>query len=385
MIKKRDKIRDKIRGIGGIVSIGSTDITGALLVSFLWLFLPTVLTAEEYGEIHYILSIAGIGFVISMIGTRDVITVFTAKSINLNATFYFLSIIFSTTIIIILTLILKVDSLIIILAFVINELGIGYLLGRKMYRQYPIYVLTQKSLSVFLGISFYFLFGIEGILFGLALSYSHFVIIIYNEFKNSKINLKLLKSHRGFIISNYTLAIIGAFRSNIDKIIIVPMLGLSALGNYALAMQVFAILMLLSNIVFKYILPHDAQGITNYKIKISMIFLSIGISIFGIFISPMLIPLFFPNFTNATDAIQIISIAIVPATIGQILMSKLLGKEKSKFVLGGRITSMSIMMAGIFILGPIYEIQGISMAFLLSSIGQVIFLITVNQKYLSNK
>ncbi len=380
MSKKLDKIKDKFQGVSGIISIGSTDITGTLLSSFLWLFLPAVLTTEEYGEIHYVLSIAGIVYIVSMIGTRDVITIFTAKSIKLNSTFYFISIIFSTVLIIVLTLILKIDSLIIILAFIINDIGIGYLLGKKLYKQYPVYVLTQKSLSVFLGISFYFIFGFEGVLFGLALSYSHFAIIIYNEFKNSKFNLKLLKSHGGFIINNYTLNIIGAFKSNIDKIIIVPMLGLSVLGNYALAMQVFAVLMLSSNTVFKYILPHDAQGITNTKIKISMILLSVGISIFGIFISPLLIPLFFPNFTTAIDAIQIMSIAIVPATIGQILMSKLLGKEKSKYVLGGRLTSISIMILGIFILGPIYEIQGISFAFLLSSIGQVIFLFITSKK-----
>lgn len=375
-----DKIKDKFQGVRGIVSIGSTDIAGTFLSSFLWLFLPAVLTTEEYGEIHYVLSIAGIVYIVSMIGTRDVITIFTAKSIKLNSTFYFISIIFSTVLIIALTLILKIDSLIIILAFIINDIGIGYLLGKKLYKQYPVYVLTQKSLSVFLGILFYFIFGFEGVLFGLALSYSHFAIIIYNEFKNSKFNLKLLKSHSGFIINNYTLNIIGAFKNNIDKIIIVPMLGLSVLGNYALAMQVFAVLMLSSNTVFKYILPQDAQGITNTKIKISMIILSIGISIFGVFISPLLIPLFFPNFTTAIDAIQIMSIAIVPATIGQILMSKLLGKEKSKYVLVGRLISISIMILGIFILGPIYEIQGISFAFLLSSIGQVIFLFITSKK-----
>ena len=61
-------------------------------------------------------------------------------------------------------------------------------------------------------------------------------------------------------------------------------------------------------------------------------------------------------------------------------MSKLLGKEKSKYVLVGRLISISIMILGIFILGPIYEIQGISFAFLLSSIGQVIFLFITSKK-----
>ena len=83
----------------------------------------------------------------------------------------------------------KIDSGIIILAFVINDLGLGFLLGKKSFKQYPFYIITQKSLALILCLTFYFIFGPEGILYGLALSYSHFSLLIYQGFKESKINL----------------------------------------------------------------------------------------------------------------------------------------------------------------------------------------------------
>ena len=42
----------------------------------------------------------------------------------------------------------KIDSGIIILAFVINDLGLGFLLGKKSFKQYPFYIITQKSLAL---------------------------------------------------------------------------------------------------------------------------------------------------------------------------------------------------------------------------------------------
>ena len=86
MIKKWDRIKNQFNGNNGIVSIGSTDIIATAISSVLWFLLPTFLSSEEYGEIHFVLSIAGIAYTFCLIGNRDVITVFTSKSYNLNST-----------------------------------------------------------------------------------------------------------------------------------------------------------------------------------------------------------------------------------------------------------------------------------------------------------
>ena len=374
------KIKNKFYGDGGIVSIGGTDIIATAISSILWFILPTFLSTEEYGQIHYVLAIAGIVYTFCLIGNRDVITIFTSKSYNLNSTLYFFSLISSFIAIIIVFFIFKIDSGIIILAFVINDLGLGYILGKKLFKKYPIYIITQKSLALILCLSFYFIFGYEGILFGLALSYLPFSLLIYQGFKESKINLPKLKSHSGFISNNYIISLVGAFRSNIDKFLIVPILGFGALGNYALGMQVFAVFIMSSGIIYKYVLAQDARGITSRRIKQLNILLSIGIAVFGFFIAPLIISELFPKYEDALIVIQIMSISVIPATIGQMLMSKFLGQEKSRFVLIGRIISLSIMTSGILILGPILELVGISIAYLLSSSAQTIyFLISIRK------
>ena len=271
----------KLPGDGGIISIGATDIIAVIISSILWFILPTFLSTEEYGQIHYVLAIAGIVYTFCLIGNRDVITVFTSKSYNLNSTLYFLSLISSFIAILIVFFMLKIDSGIIILAFVINDLGLGLLLGKKSFKQYPFYIIIQKFLALILCISLYFIFGPEGILYGLALSYSHFSLLIYQGLKESKINLSSLKPHREFLFNNYSINLVGAFRSNLDKFLIVPILGFSALGNYALAMQAFAVFLMSSGIVYKYVLAQDSRGISSKKIKKLNILLSVGIATFG--------------------------------------------------------------------------------------------------------
>ena len=381
MIKKWDRIKNQFNGNNGIVSIGSTDIIATAISSVLWFLLPTFLSSEEYGEIHFVLSIAGIAYTFCLIGNRDVITVFTSKSYNLNSTLYFLSLVSSFIAILIVFLIFQIDSIVIILAFVINDLGLGYILGKKFYMKYSFYIIAQKSLALALCISFYFIFGHEAILFGLALSYLPFTILIYQGFRNSKINLNSLKPHGEFISNNYILNSVGALRAHLDNFLIVPILGFSALGNYALAMQAFAIFIMSSGIVYKYVLAQDARGISSKKIKQLNVLLSVGIAVFGFFIAPLIISVIFPDYEESIDVIQIMSISVIPATIGQMLMSKFLGQEKSRYVLFGRLVTLSIMIPGIIILGTIYELQGVSIAYLLSSSGQAIFLFIASRKF----
>jgi len=228
-----DLIKTKFNGLKGLAAIGFSDTIGLGISSIFWLLLPTLVDAEQYGELHYFLAIAGMGYVLSLIGTRDVITIYTSKSIKLHATLFSLSLISGTTaLLVILFLFSRIDAGLLLLGFIINDLGIGYLLGKKLYRDYSTYILTQKILSLSFGLIFFFIWGIDGVLFGLAISYIHFIIIIYKGFKFSKVNLTLLKTHSGFVTNNYAMNIAGIFRNHLDKVIIAPMLGFVVLGNY---------------------------------------------------------------------------------------------------------------------------------------------------------
>ena len=76
--------------------------------------------------------------------------------------------------------------------------------------------------------------------------------------------------------------------------------------------------------------------------------------IFGIFVLPKLIPIFFPKFIDTVDAIGIMTLAVVPEAITMLYISKMLGHEKSKFILIAKLVSLITVIVGFIILGPIF-------------------------------
>ena len=365
----------KTDSIKSISQIGISDIIGSGIAAFFWFYLATLLDVEAYGELHYFIAIAGFAYIISMVGARDVVTVYVSKKIKITPILFLLSLSAGTvTAVVILGFFYRIDVAFLALAFIINDLAMGYILGKKLFNSYAKYIITQKTLTLALGLGFFYIFGVEGIIFALALSYIHFAIFIFRGFRKEKIDSSLLASRSRFIITNYSLNLFGGFRNHLDKIIIAPILGLTLLGNYALALQIWAILILFSNIIFRYILTHDASGNPNKKLKIFTFFSSIAIAIFGITILPLIIPEFFPKYTGTVNAIQIMSICVIPATVGQIYTSKLLGAEKSRTLIFARTISASSFLIAMLLLGLTYGITGVAAAFVLSSTLQAAYL-----------
>ena len=197
--------------------------------------------------------------------------------------------------------------------------------------------------------------------------------------KDSPINFSALKAHSGFIINNYVISVVGGFRGNIDKIIIAPLLGFILLGNVALALQLYVILMVIPQVVYKYTLPHDASGIPTTRVKLWTFIFAIGTCITTIVLSPHLIPLLFDKFVDVVVAIQILSIGVISSTGSLFYMSKFLGLEKSKSPLIALSIQITITIFGIVILGPIYGIVGIAISYVLASSGNFTYLFFANR------
>ena len=370
----------KLTKLKGFASIGGTDYIGIGITGFFWFFLATLIEPEEFGELQYFLGIASIAFTVSMIGRQNTIMVYAAKNVKLISTLYILSVII--TIISASTLMLIFDRLdvsLIIFSYVIGELSVSYLLGKKLFNKYPWYVITQKILVVVFGLGFFYLFGIEGIIFGLALSYVHYIKLFLNVLRDSPLDLKLVKPRIGFIVNNYVNGLIVGVKPQIGKIIIATLFGFALLGEFALSLQIFGVLMMFSGVAFKYLLPQDASGVQNKQLKKFIIIISIIISILGMTVLPLVLPAVFPKYTEVTNSIQILSIAVIPATLTMILTSQLLGNEKSKFILIGESIAFAIIVIGIIILGPIMKIEGLATTFVLAMSIQSVYLIILNR------
>ena len=372
--------KKKIIGQKDLASIGFANIVGSGISAIFWLYLASVIEPTEYGEIHYFIAIAAFAQIISLVGSSNVLTVYTAKKIKIQATLFSISLLIAVvSTIVIIVIFFRFDAGLLVLGYVIFEMVNAVLLGRKAYTQYSKYFLTQKILMLVFGIGFYYLIGFDGILYGLVLSFVPYTVLIFREFKESRIDFSLLKSRKGFIANNYAMDISGRMGSSIDKLVVAPLLGFALLGNYSLALQFFIILYVIPTIIYKYLLPQDASGNPNNKLKQTAVLLSVAIAGFGIILFPHIIPNFFPKFIEAIEAIQIMSIAIIPAMFSLLYTSKLLGLEKSKFVLISKIIATSSLIIGFIILGPIFGIIGLASVFVSVSIFEACFLFSISK------
>jgi len=371
-----NQIKNKLGRTKDLTTLGSTDLIGNAVTSLLWLYLASIMDVQKYGELHFMLSIAGTAYLLSLFGSQTTITVYTSKNFKLESTLYFITL-FGGLIssVVIVLLFSRLDVALLVFGFIMNDLSTAYLIGKKEYFKYAKYVLTQKSLSLIICILLYHVVGNVGIIYGLFISYIPFVIIIYNRFNETKINFSDLKPRMGFIMSNYLINLSGIFRTNVDKILVGSFLGFTLLGNYALASQVYSIFMIVPYIIMKYLLPEDARGNRNPKLKKLTMIIVILIAIFGAFVLPSLIPLVLPQYTSAIELVQIMSFGIIPATLGLILSSKLLGTEKSKHVLIARWISATSMIGGILLLGNTFGSIGLAFTFVLSNTLYVAYLV----------
>jgi len=371
----------KLKDIG---AIGGGDIFGSALSAVFWFFLASQIEPEQYGEIHWFLGIAAIFSGVALFGTVNTLTVFTAKNIQIQSALNFLSIISSIILSFIVILLFPsfytIDVGIILIAYVINTLAIGDLLGRKQYSNYSKYTIIQKATTLILGLGFLHLFGYESIIFALALSYSLYFKRIYSIFKEIKIDFKLMKTKFGFITNNYLVSILSISIGQVDKIVVAPILGFAILGNYNLAIQIINIMMIFPSIFYKYLLPQESSGVKNKKAKVIVIVFSILITFCGIFIAPILINEFFPKFSEAVEAIKIMSLVVIPGTISLILESEFLGNEKSRIVIIGTAVSLSLLITGMIILGSMFGIQGVAYSLVISTISKTVLYAIVRQK-----
>ena len=370
-----------IRGLRSVATIGSSNIIGTAITSVFWISIAGLLGTESYGELSYFLAIIGISSIIAMIGGGYTMQVYAAKGVKIESSLYFLGIIASTVIAIILFLMFENFGVsICVIGIVAFNLILFEILGKKLYKKYFKIFVGQKILFVLIAFAFYFVFGtIEGILVGYGVSLLLFSQIIYKSFKNNKVNFSLIRERIKFLSHNYIAELSATARNHVDKLIIAPLLGFSFLGNYFLGLQVLAIMLIIPGIVFKYTLPEDSSGKSTGKIKILTIAISFFVVLLGIFVAPLVIPIVLPEYATTIDLIPILSLVIIPRTISVMITSSFLGKENSKYVVIGNIITFGVLVTSIFPLAELFEITGVAIAYVIAFSSSTTYMIA---KYL---
>ena len=375
-----NNFKDSLIGQKGLFSIGFADIVGSGISAFFWLYIASQLSPDAYGEIIYFISIAGLAQLVSLIGSSNALTVYTAKNVKIQSTLFFVSILATAISLAVITIFLdRIDVGLLAVGYVIFSLVNSVMLGKKLFIKYSKLILSQKILTVILGVGLYFVFDVYGIIYGLALSYIPHLIIFVKEFSRTKIDFTLLKPRKGFIMNNYVMNLTAGLGGIVDKLIIAPVLGLALLGNYSLAAQMVTMMMVFSAVVYKYLLPLDASGESTKKIRKIALILSIIIAVLGVTILPNVIDWIFPKFIDAKDAIQIMSIGVIPGTISVLYSSKFLAMEKSKIVMTPKLISLGIVIGGFLYFGPMYGTVGLAWVIVIALTQESIFLFIMNR------
>lgn len=382
MTEKWKSVKSIFTKFRGLSIIGFGNIVSSGISALFWFYLASLLGAEDYGEVSYFIAIASIASTIAILGAGNTIIVYTAKGEKIQSPIFFISIISSIVVLLATFAIFsKIGISLYILGSVIYTLAASELLGRKLYGSYSKYIIIQKCLMFGFSILFYYLIGLDGVILGIAISFLPYYNKIYQSFKESKINLKLIKPRFGFMMNSYVLDLSRTFSGTTDKLLVLPMFGFTILGNYQLGIQFLLFLNILPSIVYQFILPEDASGNSNNKLKKYILIVSVIFAFLGITLAPFVLPVLFPKFTHVIQVVQIVSLSVIPSTINLIYISKFLGKGISKIVVIGSGVFLSVQILGIFMLGQIYGVNGIAGALLMATSIEAVFLIIINKVF----
>jgi O-antigen/teichoic acid export membrane protein len=368
-----------------LAMLGSGNVLATGISGIFWFYIASLIEVDSYGEISYFIAIASLVGVISTVGAQNTITVFTAKGEKIVQELAFVSLMTGLISSIILFLIFfNIGASLYVIGYILFAIISSEILGRKFYKTYAKYMISQRILMILLAIGFYYLIGNDGVIIGLGLSFFVYSYRLLKDRKNLNFDLSKLKPKKNFIIHNYATDLASILTGSLDKIIIAPLFGFIILGNYQLGIQFLTVLLLIPSIVYQYILPQDSSGIRNKKLKLILIITSIFISGFGIILSPIVIPVLFPKFSETIQVVQIISLILIPHSFIIIFQSQFLALLKSKIVLFGNIIFVMVQIPSIIILGNIFGINGIALGMVFASLGHAVFY-AISNKRIQNK
>tara|TARA_B110000438_G_scaffold292192_1_gene330180 strand:- start:1763 stop:2917 length:1155 start_codon:yes stop_codon:yes gene_type:complete len=374
-----NKIKNSIVQLKDLSILTSASLITNFIGGLFWMYMASLMGPEEYGQVSYLISISIILTSISLFGAGNSMVVFVAKGEKIRSLFFVITFTISVIGSIILFLMFENFGMsIYAIGFVIFTLVTTDLLGKKLYVNYAKYLLLQRILMVGIAIPFYFIFGLNGVILGIALSFLPFTFIIFRDFREP-INYSFLKLKFKTLFSIYLMDLSGLMRGYLDKLIIAPMLGFALLGNYQLGIQFLVILNIIPMAIYQYVLTHDSSGSSTVKIKILAVGIAGILSIAGAIVAPFFVPMLFPEFTESILIVQILSFSIIPSTMVMMYISTFLASEKPKFMLIGSIIFIVVQISGIFILKDTYGIYGVAFALILAYLFELVYFVYITK------
>jgi O-antigen/teichoic acid export membrane protein len=367
----------------GYVSVGN--IANTFLGALLWLLIAAKLSASEFGSLNYDISIASLITSLGIMGLDTTLTTYLAKGVNKMMGESTFLIIISAGIISITMFMFypSVPVILLTVTMIIFTLIESENLGNHNFKRYMWLMLIQRLLTLLLVPALFYFFGIEWALYGFIISY---VVVSYefvNWIKKIRISVSTFRPIKRFFFHSYVLGISKVLPYFFDKLLILPLFGLSMVGYYQFGVQVLAVVSMLPIIFYGYILPKESKNSNENSLHMFLkvgVLSSVSITILLFFGLPTLIQLLFPKFVLATNSAQLILLAGVPLTISSIYNSIMMAKGESRPVVIGAIIFVGFQSIAIITLGNWFGLIGLSLSTTIASVIQCIYLVFVEGK-----
>jgi O-antigen/teichoic acid export membrane protein len=367
------KIKSLLRMDLSLVAIAT--VVSAVMGAVFWLTLAYFLDAEKYGEVNYLLAIGGVFGAVASFGGDIAIVKLTVEG-KTRAKSEVISFIFITTSVLAILALIVANSISVslqVLGTIFFLMAYSEFLGYKFYGKYAIVQIGQKVIQVGLGIPLYFLLGLDGIIYGYALSYLIFSYKYFSSLREFTLRFTELKSHLKFMLHNYAILIARTLMLYSDKLIILPLYGYNTIGLYQIAAQFMQMASIVPLILFDYLLPQEVSRIEKRKVKAYGMMFSGLIAVLMIVLAPYVVQLLFPSFIESTSAIRIISTGIIPMTYTMVVIPRLLSTGKSKSVMLSAVIFVSLQYLLIVILGGTFGLEGLAISMVIALTAQAVY------------
>ena len=361
------------------VTLGSSNLIASIILGLFWLFLASLLTKTDYGQLGYFMAVVNIAATISLVGLRQTIMVYEPKNENVipaSMALVLITSIISAIVVFVFTQNFFVSLVVVSISFF--HLIAAALLSKEKYGTFSKYKLLQAVVAVIASLVFYQILGINGIFLGYFVSFLIILKDLVPLVKNKKIEFSKLKSKIGFMMYAYSSRLSQVFFLWGDKLVIGTIFGLTMLASYHFAAQYLLLLDAIPRSMYQYLIPKEAGGEQNKKAKQFFIGLSCIIAIFSIIAIPYGVTTFLPKYEESIQPMQIMSLAIIPLSVVAIQRAQFLGKENSRIVLIGSVIQTGFYLVLVIILGQVFGLMGLAYGFLSAAIFLSIFNYFVN-------
>lgn len=352
-------------------TIGRLSVTG--LQTLFYFVIAFLVIPETFGEISYLISLAGTVSVISRFGFTNTIIVLHGKS---NNKFVQEANLLSAILITIGSIILipiNEYAAIFCFGFSLYQMNQFNLIGLKHYKKFMYNGILKGILIVILPITLYFILDIGGVLLGMALgnllASTNFIKSIMRKFEG----FSEIRKNIHVIIHNFSVDISPSVTRYVDKLIIVPFFGFTFAGIYQFNIQILLLFEILPQGIHAFFLSEESSGKVPKKIYYYLIVGTTILVIIGITIIPILIEMFLPNYSIGTLGLQILMLSLFPLTFASILNAKLQASQSTKVGYTSPVR-IGLLLILIPILGNSYGLEGLSIAIFVSSLAFAVIL-----------